>query len=190
MLLKMAEQRFIITKTQNSVKDPVAQPYNNRYSVYRTVSMKTSWCHLFSFSLLLNKQFFCLFPFGADLLFRKTVFPWERRNLGESACEAGVYENGGDRMLMRGPGALPPPTVPWSAPLCQPVMNLLGCAQLACHPVSSSFFTHHIHTLREKEREGRKQAKTHDLFNVNRRMSCLFSRDKQQHISGFLPESV
>lgn len=75
------------------------------------------------------------------LIVQEDSFPPGVWGPGQSTCHVWVYENGGDRMLMRRPGVLPTTAVPWSAPHCQLVMNLWGCARLTCHLGTQSVFT-------------------------------------------------
>lgn len=99
---------------------------------------------------------------------------------GQPLCQAWEYENGGDRMLMRRPEALPPTTVPWSAPLCQPVMNLWGSTHLSpSHSLPTAFSP-------QRETETGKHTEC-SVFSINHQMSCC--RKTTTHFVCYLSQS-
>lgn len=66
---------------------------------------------------------FSIFPCFLMLTYCSGSFIFPRGKAVQLCCWARMYENGGDRVLMRRPGASPPTILPCSAPLSHPVMN-------------------------------------------------------------------
>lgn len=159
---------------------------NDKHFVFPAVSLKkkrikftrrsADISFFFSFSLELNKNtFFSCYPV-LTYCSGGQFSPWGGQ--GQPLCQAWDYENGGDRMLMRRPEALPPTAVPWSAPLCQPVMNLWSFSLLTCHPVI--LYQPHFQTPQRN-----KNTQTHTDRSVFRISQCCVcsQQQQQQHIS-------
>lgn len=177
-------------KVWNGIKHPLAQTNNNRHSdhpaVHYNLRIKSTWrsadVTFFSSSLWLNKHCFSCYQVLTYCSRRQFSLKGGGRLEGgvpgQTLCQAWEYENGGDRMLMRRPEALPPTAVPWSALLCQPVMNLWGCAPLTCHPVTQSFSTN--------RREKQKHSVRYSVLS-NRCVACLQTNNNTFRM---LPESA
>lgn len=129
---------------------------NKQWQTLSQIPRNVGWCHLFSFSLWLNKHTVFLAT-RCWLIVQEDSFP--QGGPGQLLCQAWEHENGGDRMLMRRPEAVPPTALPWSAPLCQPVMNLWSSSPLTCHPVIP--YQPHF-----QPREQQKQANTYRLLSI------------------------